>query len=189
MALALRVWLLERSGWLLDGDDALSTLMAFSILDGDRPIMLKNQVYGGAWEPYAMAASYALFGASRIAARLPVLTASVAFVLVTWLLTREVVGAAAGRFAAALVALPPIYIGVLSLKPLAPYIEVTVLGTLAVWPRVPMLTNWRVANPLSKLYTQTGIPPSRNPPKPSSAARHSRQPRRRTSRISAAGSR
>src|SRR5438045_9730138 len=42
-ALALRLSLLVRSGWLLEGDDALSTLMALNILSGDRPIMLKNQ--------------------------------------------------------------------------------------------------------------------------------------------------
>ena len=51
--------LLVRSSWLLEGDDALSALMALAILDGDRPIMLKNQTYAAAWEPYAMALSYA----------------------------------------------------------------------------------------------------------------------------------
>jgi len=58
LALLLRLSLLDRAGWLLDGDDALSTLMAFEILDGDRPLMLRNQTYAGAWEPYAMAGSY-----------------------------------------------------------------------------------------------------------------------------------
>ena len=68
LAIAVRLWLLHQSGWLLEGDDALSALMALDVLDGDRPLMLKNQTYAAAWEPYAMAASYALFGLSRISA-------------------------------------------------------------------------------------------------------------------------
>jgi hypothetical protein len=132
VALAVRLWLLERAGWLLDGDDSLSALMAFAILDGDRPIMLKHQAYAGAWQPYAMAVCYVLFGASRLSARLPELAASIAFVGTTWLLAREVGGTVAARFAALLMALPPVYILVLSLKPFAPYTEVAVLGSLAL---------------------------------------------------------
>src|SRR3954454_21875561 len=75
-ALALRLSLLVRSNWLLEGDDALSTLMALAVRDGDRPIMLKNQTYAAAWEPYAMAVTYALFGVSRVAAKLPALLGS-----------------------------------------------------------------------------------------------------------------
>ncbi len=110
--------------------------MALAILDGDRPIMLKNQTYAGAWEPYAMALSYGLFGVSRVAAKLPVLLGSLAFVGTTWLLAREVAGRTAASFAALLVALPPVYVLVLSLKPWAPYTEVMVFGSLcADWPR------------------------------------------------------
>jgi hypothetical protein len=32
--LALRVWLLAGAGWLLDGDESLSTLMALAVLEG-----------------------------------------------------------------------------------------------------------------------------------------------------------
>jgi len=141
-ALALRLSLLVRSGWLLEGDDALSTLMAFDVLDGARPIMLKNQTYASAWEPYAMAVSYTLFGVSRVSAKLPALLGSLACIGTSWLLAREVAGSTAAWFAAALAALPPIYVLVLGLKPWAPYTEVIVLGSLALvsavrlgWPR------------------------------------------------------
>src|SRR5215469_11696688 len=109
VALGVRLVLLVRSSWLLEGDDALSTLMAFGILDGDRPIMLKNQTYAAAWEPYAMALSYTLFGVSRVSAKLPALLGSIAMIGTTWLLAREVAGKAAGWFAALLAALPPVY--------------------------------------------------------------------------------
>ncbi len=132
LAVAVRLALLVRSGWLLEGDDSLSTLMALAILDGDRPLMLKNQSYAGAWEPYAMAISYTLFGISRVAAKLPVLLASLAFVGACWLLAGEVAGPTAGRFAALLAAVPPTYVLVLSLKPWAPYTETMVLGSLAL---------------------------------------------------------
>src|SRR5579871_6082664 len=131
-ALAVRLSLLTRSSWLLEGDDALSTLMALGILDGDRPIMLKNQTYAAAWEPYAMALSYVLFGISRVSAKLPALLGSLGLVGTSWLLTREIAGRPAAWFAAALAAIPPAYVLVLSLKPWAPYTEVILLGSLSL---------------------------------------------------------
>ena len=83
LALALRLSLLSRSGWLLEGDDALSALMAIPVLDGDRPIMLKNQTYAAAWEPYAMAMSYAVL-ASRVSANCGALIGSLALIGTTW---------------------------------------------------------------------------------------------------------
>jgi hypothetical protein len=132
VALAVRLALLVRSSWLLEGDDALSALMALGILDGDRPIMLKNQTYAAAWEPYAMAVSYLAFGVSRVSAKVPALLGSLGLVGTSWLLTREVAGRPAAWFAAALAAVPPAYVLVLSLKPWAPYTEVILLGSLCL---------------------------------------------------------
>src|SRR5438874_2346227 len=143
IGLLLRLSLLVRSNWLLEGDDALSALMALGVLDGDRPIMLKNQSYAAAWEPYAMAVSYALLGISRVSAKLPALVGSLALIGTAWCLGREVAGGPAAWFAAALAALPPVYVSVLSLKPWAPYTEVILLGSACLlcairlaWPRV-----------------------------------------------------
>jgi hypothetical protein len=140
--LVLRLSLLVRSNWLLEGDDALSTLMALGVLDGERPIMLKNQTYAAAWEPYAMALSYAAFGISRVSAKLPALLGSLALIGTTCLLAREVAGRPAAWFAALLAAVPPAYVLVLSLKPWAPYTEVILLGSLCLmcsirlgWPK------------------------------------------------------
>jgi Dolichyl-phosphate-mannose-protein mannosyltransferase len=152
-ALALRLSLLVRSGWMLEGDDALSALMALSVMDGDRPIMLKNQTYAGAWEPYAMAVTYAVFGVSRVSAKLPALLGSLALIGTTWLLAREVGGRATAWFAAALAAVPPGYVLVLSLKPWAPYTEVILFGSLCLtcavrvaWPRACQSdARWSVA--------------------------------------------
>ena len=133
LALGVRVLLDSRSGWLIEGDDALSALMALAILDGDRPLMLKSQSYASAWEPYAMALSYVAFGVSRVSAKLPELLNSTALVGTTWLLGREVAGRTAAWLAALLMALPPVYVLVLSLKSLAPYTEVMLFGTLSLW--------------------------------------------------------
>jgi Dolichyl-phosphate-mannose-protein mannosyltransferase len=132
VALLVRVSLLQRASWLLEGDDALSALMALGILDGDRPVMLKNQTYGAAWEPYAMAASFVMFGISRVSAKLPELLTSVATAASTWYLARQAAGPIGARFAAVLATLPPMYVLVLSLKPWAPYTEVMVLGSLCL---------------------------------------------------------
>ena len=143
LALGVRLWLLLSSSWLLEGDDALSALMALRILDGDRPIMLKNQTYAAAWEPYAMALSFSVLGVSRVAAKLPALIGSLALIGTTWWLGREAGGKLAGWFAAVLAALPPAYAVVLSLKPWAPYTEVILFGSVCLacalrlaWPRV-----------------------------------------------------
>ncbi len=132
VSLAVRLSLLLRSSWLLEGDDALSALMALSVLDGDRPIMLKNQTYAAAWEPYAMAVTYAVLGVSRVSVKLPALLGSLALIGTTCLLAREVAGTAAAWFAALLAAVPPVYVLVLSLKPWAPYTEVILFGSLSV---------------------------------------------------------
>lgn len=154
VAVVLRVSLLVRSNWLLEGDDALSALMALRILDGgDLPIMLKNQTYAAAWEPYAMALSYTLFGISRVAAKLPALVGSVALVGTSWMLANAVAGRTAAWFAAALAAVPPVYVLVMSLKPWAPYTEVMLLGSLCLlcsirlaWPQPGQRdTRWAVA--------------------------------------------
>lgn len=132
VGLMARLALLTRASWLLEGDDSLSTLMGLGILHGDHPVMLKNQTYAGAWEPYAMALSYAVFGISRISARLPILCASLALIGSVGFLARSVAGRAAGWFAALFLALPPAYVLVLSLKPWAPYTEVMVLGCVCL---------------------------------------------------------
>lgn len=148
-ALALRLSLLVHSNWLLEGDDALSALMALGVLDGERPIMLRNQTYAAAWEPYAMALSYAVLGVSRVSAKLPALLGSLALIGTTWLLAREVAGRVAAWFAATLMALSPAYVLVLSLKPWAPYTEVMLLGSLCLffavrlaWPPTGAQDGW-----------------------------------------------
>ncbi len=152
VALVVRLVLLVRSSWLLDGDDALSALMAVGILAGDRPIMLKNQTYAAAWEPYLMAVSYVVAGVSRVSAKVPALVGSLALVPVSALLAREVGGRTAAWFTAALVALPPVYVLAMTLKPWAPYTEVMVAGSLALLgairlafpPRRPRDTVWTI---------------------------------------------
>lgn len=93
IAVVVRLRLLMGSGWLLEGDDALSTLMALGIVDtGERPIMLKNQTYASAWEPYMMALAYTAFGISRVAAKLPELVTSILLIPATvWLAAEAVV--------------------------------------------------------------------------------------------------
>src|SRR5439155_951087 len=94
--------------------------------------MLKNQTYAAAWEPYAMAGTYAVLGISRVSAKLPALLGSLALIGTTCLLAREVAGTAAAWFAGLVAALPPVYVLVLSLKPWAPYTEVILFGSLCV---------------------------------------------------------
>jgi len=149
----LRLSLLVRAGWLMEGDDALSALMALRILDGDRPLMLKNQAYGASWEPYLMALSFSTFGVSRVAARLPELLTSLGVILATGWLAGEVAGRPAAWFAMLLAAAPPVYVLVLAEKPWAPYTEVILLGLLALGCAVRL--GWR--RPTRRLAVACGL--------------------------------
>jgi 4-amino-4-deoxy-L-arabinose transferase-like glycosyltransferase len=99
-----------------------------------------------------MALSYALFGISRVSAKLPALLGSLALIGTAWLLAGAVAGRAAAWFAAALATLPPAYVLVLSLKPWAPYTEVILFGSLCLtaairlaWPRPTQRETWWAA--------------------------------------------
>src|SRR5579864_6229902 len=90
-----------------------------------------------------MALSYTAFGISRLSAKLPELLQSTALIGTSFLLGRETGGRVAGWFAAALFAVPPAYVLVLSLKPWAPYTEVMLFGSLCLW--CAMRLRWRSA--------------------------------------------
>ncbi len=63
-ALLLRVWLIVRTGGVIDGDEALVGIQAQRILRGQFPIYFYGQPYMGSLEAYLAALLFALFGAS-----------------------------------------------------------------------------------------------------------------------------
>lgn len=155
-ALVVRIWLLQRAGWMLDGDEATMGLMARDIQDGERPIFFPGQAYMGAWQAYVAAPLFAIFGMSREAAKTVPLLASLGFIVTTALLGRRLYDARTGLLAAALAALPGVYLLSTTLRFSYPMIDVMALGNLLLWIVVGLA--WRNDPPSTRAFiTQVAV--------------------------------
>jgi hypothetical protein len=105
-AVALRLWYLTTPEATLDGDEAMTGLMARHILDGKLYVYLAGQTYNGAPEQYLQAALFAVLPDNHFVLRLPqvaiagAVTAMVYAVGVRMLPTRSHAALAALIFAA-----------------------------------------------------------------------------------------
>ena len=61
----LRLYYLNASRWLVEGDEAAVGLQALQILRGEHPIFYPGQAYLGNLESYLVAAVFALTGDSQ----------------------------------------------------------------------------------------------------------------------------
>lgn len=71
VAVALRLWHLTTPQAALDGDEAMTALMAQRILDGKVYVYLAGQTYNGALEQYLQAALFAVLPDGPLVLRLP----------------------------------------------------------------------------------------------------------------------
>jgi 4-amino-4-deoxy-L-arabinose transferase-like glycosyltransferase len=131
LGVVVRVWLLVRANWMLDGDEATMGLVGRNIQTrGERPIFFPGQAYMGAWQAYLSAIAFSLFGMSREAAKLVPLLSSATFIGTTMLLARRIytpkVALVAGLFAA----LPSLYLLSTTLRLSYPLIDVMALGNV-----------------------------------------------------------
>ncbi len=132
LALAVRAFLIVRAPGVLDGDEALVGLQAQSIATGTAhplPVFFYGQHYMGSLEAYLCAAVFRLIGPSVPALRLAPLLCALLLVLLTYDLARRVAGRQPAAIAALLTALPPLYVGVWSVKARGGYVETLALGT------------------------------------------------------------
>ena len=133
LATALRVVLLVRANWLLDGDEATMALLGRHILTlHERPIFFPGQAYMGAWQAYLCAALFWALGESREVAKLPPLLGSSAFMVTLALLARRLYGRGTSLLAALLAGLPSLYLLSSTLKLSYPLLDVMSLGNLTL---------------------------------------------------------
>jgi len=130
--LALRLWLLVASQQLLEADEALVGLQAFSILRGERPLFYPGQSYLASVESYEAALLFLFAGASPFTLKLVPLAASLAFILSTFYLAQALYTETVGLVSALLAALSPLIFTTLSLKAYGGYVEIAVLGNVAL---------------------------------------------------------
>ena len=129
----LRVWLLARAGWMLDGDEATMALVGRHIqLDDERPIYFPGQAYLGPAQAYVAAVLFELFGMSRPVAKLVPLLSSGVWIATTMLLARRVFNRHVALLAGFFAAIPSLYLISTTLRLSYPLIDVMALGNIVL---------------------------------------------------------
>lgn len=140
VGLILRLDFMRAAGFTIDADEAIVGLMGRDILLGRGvPVFYYGQHYMGSLEAIMASASFALFGVTAFSLQLVPLLWSLALIVVTYYLGRSLAGRRVGLIAAALMAVPPPALLVWSSKARGGFIEVVVLGAVALWITVEWL--------------------------------------------------
>jgi len=132
--LALRVLYLAEP-WRVDlsehpvfvADEGVVGLMARHILEGARPLFYYGQHYMGAIEAYIAAPIFALFGSSMTTLRMAPAISSTLWIPLTYLLARRLTTRGAALLAAALMALPTLFVFQWGFKARGGYAEMVAL--------------------------------------------------------------
>lgn len=142
LAAVVRIWLMARANWLLEGDEATMALVGLHILDDhERPIYFPGQAYMGAWQSYLAALSFWLFGVSRESAKLVPLLSSLAWVGTTILLARRVYSREIALLAGVFAAVPSLYFISTTLRIAYPLIDVMAIGNVVLYLAIDAV--WR----------------------------------------------
>ena len=138
----LRLDFMRAGGFVIDADEAVVGLMAKHILEGgDIPVFYYGQHYMGSLEALFVAVSFYFFGISSFTLQLVPLVFSLVLILVLYKLGRELSGEVAGLVAALVCAFPPSALVVWSFKARGGFIELLVIGALALLYTVRWLRN------------------------------------------------
>lgn len=133
VATAVRLDFMRGVQWSIDADEAIVGLMGKHILEGRGiPTFYYGQHYMGSLEAILASVSFALFGISNFSLQLVPLLSAVALVPIMHRLGSVLGGLQAGRVAALLMALPPAGLIIWSSKARGGFIEILVLGALAL---------------------------------------------------------
>ncbi len=131
---ALLRWDFMRGGnYVIDADEAIVGLMGKHILEGQPiPTFYYGQHYMGSLEGICASLMFGAFGISSVTLQLVPLSFSLLLVYLMYVLGRAVGGIAVGRITALLYAVPPASLVVWSFKARGGFIELLVLGALAM---------------------------------------------------------
>ena len=119
--------------FVIDADEAIVGLMAKHILEGEGiPVFYYGQHYMGSLEPVLVSVFFKLFGISNATLKAVPLLFSLGFIVIIYFLAYRLYGRFAGLTAAFLAALPPCPLVVWSTKARGGFIEILVIGGLAL---------------------------------------------------------
>jgi len=135
LALAARAVVYFRVENVLHAEEAVQGLMARHILGGSVQLFTYGLPYLGTLQAHLVALCFALLGSSVAVLKWAAAMDSLLLVAANYLLAREVAGGdhRAGRIAAFLTAIGPLYLLEWSLRPRGGHLEVATLSALAFW--------------------------------------------------------
>ena len=144
VGLALRLDFVLPANSVIDADEAIVGLMARHLLAGaDIPIFYYGQHYMGSLEAIITAGMFYLFGESSFTLKLTPLIFSITLIPLMFALTKQYTGSRGARFAALLMAIPPVGLVIWSTKARGGFIEILVIGALALFFSGKLLLNCR----------------------------------------------
>jgi hypothetical protein len=142
LGLGVRLLFLAKTSFVIDSDEAIVGLMAKHILDGRTwPVFYYGQDYMGSLEAILASLSFATLGMSSASLKLVPLLFSVLQIGLVYALAHSFVGKRASLIAALLCALGPVTLILWSGKARGGFIEMMVLGTIALVLSCQLLTN------------------------------------------------
>jgi 4-amino-4-deoxy-L-arabinose transferase-like glycosyltransferase len=130
---AIRVWVLRMPLGAYDSDEAIWTLMARHVLDGELPVYFWGQGYGGTLEVYLAAPFVWLFGGGIVGARVLMLLLDLAATALVWLVGRRVLDGERALIAAALFWMWPAYEIWRATRIQGFYVSGQILGLLVIY--------------------------------------------------------
>ncbi|MBI1865808.1 MAG: glycosyltransferase family 39 protein, partial [Nitrospirae bacterium] len=143
LAALIRLPFLPGVGRIVNSDDAMTGIMALSILRGEYPVFFPGQGYMGSLEAYAAAILFWMFGPR------PALIYAVPFVLsivvvgLSYRLGRNLLGEDGGLMTALALALAPPFLVIFGSAPRLGYIETLALGTILLLLGIRLAGNHR----------------------------------------------
>lgn len=155
IALATRLILLFATNFSIDSDEAIVGLMAKHILEGrEIPIFYYGQDYMGSLEAILTVPFFYFFSISNVCLKLVPVIFSLIHVYLVYLLATRFTDRFGARVASLLCAFPPSALVLWSTKARGGFIELVVLGTLALIISVDLL---RASKPKKKNFFYLGL--------------------------------
>jgi hypothetical protein len=134
LAIALRLALLAVNAFSFNSDEAVLTLMARHILQGERPAFFYGQTYMGSLDAYLVAGAFALAGESVLAERLVQVVLYAVVMLVSYGVARRITGNRhTALMTALLYAIPPVLLTLYTTVSQGGHVEMLLVGSLTVW--------------------------------------------------------
>jgi 4-amino-4-deoxy-L-arabinose transferase-like glycosyltransferase len=150
-ALIVRVLPLIVGGIVIDSDEAIVGLMAKHILErGELPIFYYGQHYMGSLEAIIAAGFFLIFGINNFALKAVPLLFSLFNLPLVYLITKEIAGLKAARWALVLAAFPPLGLVEWSTMARGGFMEIVFIGTLAIHLTILWLKEKQLPKQLTK---------------------------------------